>query len=85
MPTDKTAQRIKDDAAEVKAKIDASFEKLANKLRSKADRAKEHAASAKGAAKRKLHGRRFELYADAATELEERLSQRRDARDDKGD
>lgn len=66
----------KDEGAKVNAKIDQAFEKLARKMRGRADKAKEKLDGVTKAGKRAVLLRRFELYADAATYLEERLLHR---------
>jgi len=63
---------------EVSAKIDKAFEKLAKKMRHHADKAKAKIEGTKKPEKRAVLLRRFELYADAATHLEERLAHRED-------
>ncbi len=62
----------------ISAKIDAAFEKLAKKMRDRADKAKAKIDGTKKPEKRAVLLRRFELYADAATHLEERLVHRQD-------
>jgi hypothetical protein len=62
----------------ISAKIDAAFEKLAKKMRDRADKAKAKIDGTKKPEKRAVLLRRFELYADAATHLEERLAHRQD-------
>lgn len=66
----------KSEADKVKAKIDEAFEKLANKMRGHADKAKAKIDYTKKPHKRAVLLRRIELYADAATYLEERSSHR---------
>jgi hypothetical protein len=66
----------KAEADKVNAKIDEAFGKLAKKMRAHADKAKAKIDGAKKPEKRAALLRRFELYADAATHLEERLSHR---------
>ncbi|WP_128562589.1 hypothetical protein [Methylobacterium crusticola] len=68
---------MKRETAEVTEKIDSAYDKLAQKLRAKADKAKERAGTTKDEAKRAIHRRRFELYGDAAHDIEERLALRR--------
>lgn len=63
-------------AEKVSAKIDEAFGKLAKKMRERADKAKSKMDGARKPEKRAILLRRFELYADAATHLEERLPQR---------
>ncbi|KAB1071537.1 hypothetical protein [Methylobacterium planeticum] len=65
--------KLKSDAAEVTAKIVGSYEKLAGKFREKSQRAAERVKTAKGESKRAMHRRRFELYGDAAQDLDERV------------
>lgn len=57
----------------VSAKIDEAFKKLAKKMRDHADKAKAKIDGTKKPEKRAALLRRFELYADAAAHLEERL------------
>jgi hypothetical protein len=64
------------EADKVNAKIDEAFEKLAKKMRGHADKAKAKIDGTKKPEKRAVLLRRFELYADAATHLEERLAHR---------
>lgn len=66
---------LKQETADISAKIAASYEKLAGKFRQKAQRAAEKVKDTKGEEKRALYRRRFELYGDAATDLEDRLRQ----------
>ena len=65
-----------DEGEKINAKIEAAFEKLAKKMRDLADRAKGKLDGVTKADKRAVLLRRFELYADAATYLEERLLHR---------
>ena len=67
---------VKAEAEKVSAKIDEAFGKLAKKIRERADKAKSKMDEARKPEKRAVLLRRFELYADAATHLEERLPQR---------
>lgn len=67
---------VKAEAEKVSAKIDEAFGKLAKKMRKRADKAKSKMDEARKPEKRAVLLRRFELYADAATHLEERLPQR---------
>lgn len=62
----------------VSAKIDEAFTKLAKKMRERADKAKAKIDGTKKPEKRAVLLRRFELYADAATHLEEHLANRND-------
>lgn len=66
---------LKQETADISAKIAASYEKLAGKFRQKAQRAAEKVKDTKGEEKRTLYRRRFELYGDAASDLEDRLRQ----------
>jgi hypothetical protein len=68
----------KAEADRVSAKIDEAFQKLAKKMRERADKAKSKLDGTRKSEKRAVLLRRFELYADAATHLEERLPQRDD-------
>ena len=72
----------KAEADKVNGKIDEAFEKLAKKMRGHADKAKSKIDGAKKPEKRAVLLRRFELYADAANHLEERLSHRRESSGD---
>ena len=62
-----------DEAAKVSAKIQEAFGKLAKKMRERAEKAKSKMDETQKPEKRAVLMRRFELYADAATHLEERL------------
>jgi hypothetical protein len=64
------------EADKVSAKIDGAFQKLAKKMRERADKAKAKMDGTRKSEKRAVLLRRFELYEDAATHLEERLPQR---------
>ena len=64
---------VKAEAEEISTKIDKAFGKLAKKMRERADKAKSKMEGARKPEKRAVLLRRFELYADAATHLEERL------------
>lgn len=66
----------KAEADKVNSKIDEAFEKLAKKMRGHADKAKAKIDGTKKPEKRAVLLRRFELYADAANHLEERLAHR---------
>ncbi|WCS28861.1 hypothetical protein LOK46_32640 (plasmid) [Methylobacterium sp. NMS14P] len=68
----------KAEAEKVSAKIEEAFQKLAKKMRERADKAKAKMEDTRKPEKRAVLLRRFELYADAATHLEERLPQRDD-------
>lgn len=72
----------KAEADKVNGKIDEAFEKLAKKMRGHADKAKSKIDGAKKPEKRAVLLRRFELYADAANHLEERLAHRRESSGD---
>ena len=64
---------VERDSAEVSAKIAAGYEKLGAKFRERSQRAADRLKSVKDESKRAIHRRRFELYGDAAQDLEERL------------
>lgn len=64
------------EAEHVRTKIDEAFGKLAKKMRERSDKAKAKMEGTRKPEKRAVLLRRFELYADAATHLEERLPQR---------
>lgn len=66
---------LKQETADISAKIAASYEKLAGKFQQKAQHAAVKAKDAKGGEKEILHRRRFDLYSDAATDLRARLHQ----------
>ena len=68
----------KAEAEKVNAKIDEAFKKLAKKMRHHADKAKSKIDGSTKPEKRAVLLRRFELYSDAATHLEDRLGGRRD-------
>ncbi|MGH1590235.1 hypothetical protein ACRBEV_20240 [Methylobacterium phyllosphaerae] len=63
------------------AKIDAAYQKLATKLRGKANKAKAAMETKKSEAKRALLQRRSELYAYAAENIEKRLADRGEPQD----
>ena len=67
---------VKADAEKVSTKIDEAFGKLAKKMRERAEKAKAKMGGARKPEKRAVMQQRFELYADAAIHLEERLPQR---------
>lgn len=69
---------VKAEAEKVGAKIDEAFGKLAKKMRERADKAKGKMDGTRKPEKRAVLLRRFELYSDAATNLEERLPQHDD-------
>lgn len=64
---------VKAEAEEVSTKINEALGKLAKKMRERADKAKAKMEGTRKPEKRAVLLRRFELYADAATHLEERL------------
>ena len=70
------ADALSQESEKIAGKIDAAYEKLAAKLRGKADKAKAGMETKKSETKRALLKRRFELYADAANEIEMRLADR---------
>ncbi|MBU69627.1 MAG: hypothetical protein CL858_30080 [Cupriavidus sp.] len=72
------SKALKQEVDKVSGKIDEAFEKLAKKLRAKADHAKSKVDTTKNKTKRAIQLRRFELCADAANHLEERLARRND-------
>ncbi len=69
---------VKAEAEEVSMKINEALGKLAKKMRERADKAKVKMDGTRKPEKRAVLLRRFELYADAATHLEERLPRRGD-------
>lgn len=69
---------VKAEAEQVSAKISEALGKLAKKMRERADKAKAKMEGTRKPEKRAVLLRRFELYADAATHLEERLPPRND-------
>jgi hypothetical protein len=69
---------VKAEAEKVGTKIDEAFRKLAKKMRERANNAKGKMDETRKPEKRAVLMRRFELYADAATHLEERLPKRDD-------
>jgi len=69
---------VKAEAEKVRAKIDKALQRLAKKMRERADKAKTKMDETRKPEKRAVMLRRFELYADAATHLEERLPQSED-------
>lgn len=64
---------VKAEAEEVSTKINEALGKLAKKMRERADKAKAKMEGTRKPEKRAVLLRRFELYSDAATHLEERL------------
>lgn len=79
------ADALRQESEKIAGKINEAYEKLASKLRAKADKAKSALELKKGEKKRALLRRRFELYADAANELEMRAAERRDPEDNDSD
>ncbi|WP_336488361.1 hypothetical protein [Methylobacterium nigriterrae] len=71
------------DAAETEAKIVAAVHKLVAKFQAKAQRAAERLKTAKGDDKRAIYRRRFELYGDVASDLEERVRRLRSGPEDR--
>jgi hypothetical protein len=71
---------LRQESEKITTKINEAYEKLASKLRGKADKAKASMDAKKDDRKRALLRRRFELYADAANDLEMRLADRRRSR-----
>lgn len=71
----------KAEADKVNAKIDEAFEKLAKKMHNHADKAKAKIEGTKKPEKRAALLRRFELYSDSASNLEESLSKSKDLPD----
>lgn len=69
---------VQAEAEKVSTKIDEAFGKLAKKMRERADKAKAKMEGTRKPEKRAILLRRFELYSDAATHLEERLPRRGD-------
>ncbi|WP_342111310.1 hypothetical protein [Methylobacterium sp. SI9] len=70
------ADALGQETEKIAGKINAAYEKFASKLRGKADKAKAGMETKKSETKRALLKRRFELYADAANEIEMRLADR---------
>lgn len=73
---DDHADALRQESEAITHKIDAAYEKLAAKLRGKADKAKASMDTKRDGLKRDVLRRRFELYADAANDLEMRLALR---------
>lgn len=67
---------LRRESEKIAGKINAAYKKLASKLRGKANKAKAGMETKKSETKRALLKRRFELYADAANEIEMRLADR---------
>ena len=68
-------EAVKAEAEHVSTKINEAFGKLAKKMRERADKAKAKMEGTRKPEKRAVLLRRFELYGDAATHLEDRLPQ----------
>lgn len=66
------SDKLKRDAVAVRAKIAAGHEKLAAKFRRKAQQATQRIGETEDEGKRTMHRRRFELYSDAAQQLEDK-------------
>lgn len=79
--TDDHTGALRHESEKVGAKIGAAYQKLATKLRGKADKARTAMETKKRQAKRALLQRRFELYADAAQDIEKRLAGRGEPQD----
>lgn len=71
-------EAVKAEAEKASAKIDEAFGKLSKKMRERAEKAKAKIEATRKPEKRAILLRRFELYADAASHLENRLPQRDD-------
>ncbi|WP_267355265.1 MULTISPECIES: hypothetical protein [unclassified Methylobacterium] len=82
---DDGTQALRDESEKIGTKINEAFEKFASKLRRKADKANAAMEMKKSETKRALLRRRFELYADAANEIEMRLADRRGSEDPDSD
>ena len=67
-------EAVKAEAEHVSTKINEAVGKLAKKMRERADKAKAKMDGTRKPEKRAVLLRRFELYADAATHLEECLT-----------
>lgn len=76
---------LRHESEKIAGKINEAYEKLASKLRGKADKAKAGMETKKSETKRAVLRRRFELYADAAHEIEMRLADRRGENDTDSD
>ncbi|MDP4003315.1 hypothetical protein [Methylobacterium sp. NEAU K] len=70
------ATRLSAEADAVRAKIDKAYDKLAAKLRKRAEKAKAEMIRSRTFAKRVIMQRRFELYANAARELDRTVTNR---------
>lgn len=77
------SDKVSQDAAETEAKIVAAVHKLTVKFQAKAQRAAERLKTVKGDEKRAIYRRRFELYGDVASDLEERVRLFRGSPDEK--
>lgn len=73
---DDHADVLRQESEAITHKIDAAYEKLAAKLRGKANKAEASMDTKRAGLKRDILRRRFELYADAANNLEMRLALR---------
>lgn len=62
-------EALRQKSEKINLKISEAYEKLAAKLQSKADKAKSTMDNKKDGPNRDILRRRFELYADAATDL----------------
>ncbi len=71
-------EAVKAEAEKVSTKIDEAFGKLSKKMRERAEKAKAKMEATRKPEKRAILLRRFELYADAASHLENRLPQHDD-------
>ncbi len=69
-------EALRHESEKINLKINEAYEKLAAKLQSKADKAKSNMDTKKDGQKRDILRRRFELYADAATDLKLRHRER---------
>lgn len=76
--TDDRSGKLSRATTKTNAKIDAAYEKLAAKLRGRADEARAAMETTESEPKRAVQRRRFELYADAAHDIEDRLTARRE-------
>lgn len=85
MVADDHSDALREESEKIAGKINEAYGKLASKLRGKADKAKSALETKKGEKKRALLRRRFELYADAANELEMRAAERRSPEDGNSD
>ncbi|WP_246693014.1 hypothetical protein [Methylobacterium sp. WL64] len=73
---DDHTQALREESEKIGTKINDAYEKLASKFRSRSDKARAAMDTKRSETKRALLKRRFELYADAANELEMRLADR---------